>query len=161
MKSVHRRRSGWTLVEIILVMSLVALVGSIATVSVTRAITRTRKKQAEAQLQIIAAAVRQLVWDTGKWPGHVLDRSHSGTEINTELWDLTTAAAGLLRTDGQFANWKGPYLDEIPLDPWGQPYFFDPDYQVKGQNRIVVGSFGPNKVGPNVYDADDIYVILE
>jgi len=39
------------------------------------------------------------------------------------------------------------------------PYFFDPDYTVDGDTRAVLGSFGPNKAGPNQYDIDDIVVI--
>jgi type II secretory pathway pseudopilin PulG len=161
-KTATGRRGGWTLVEIILVMSLVALVATLATVSITRAIQKARKKQAEAYLQILAAAVQQMAWDTGYWPGHTMDRSHSNSDINQEIEDLTTSNAGLLSTDGQFPNWKGPYLDDIPLDPWGTRYFFDPDYTTaKSGVRIVVGSYGPNKVGLNLYDKDDIYVILQ
>ncbi len=34
------------------------------------------------------------------------------------------------------------------------------NYQVGGVDYAVVGSFGPNKDGKNVYDSDDIYLIL-
>ena len=36
-------------------------------------------------------------------------------------------------------NWKGPYLDRLPKDPWNQPYL----YQQPGQHGDVdVYSFG-------------------
>ena len=52
-------------------------------------------------------------------------------------------------------------LESIPLDPWKNKCFFDPDYTISGAVRVVVGSFGPNRVGPNLYDRDDIWVILK
>ena len=37
------------------------------------------------------------------------------------------------------ANWKGPYLDRLPKDPWNQPY----QYQQPGQHgEIDVFSYG-------------------
>ena len=68
--------------------------------------------------------------------------------------------AGIVASDGRFVKWRGPYMKGVPKDPWDQNYFFDPDYTVKGSNRVVVGSFGPNRVGPNVYDGDDVIVLL-
>jgi hypothetical protein len=57
----------------------------------------------------------------------------------------------------------------IPLDPWGNPYFLDTDYQVDANGNpcqssctevAALGSFGPNGVGQNVYDSDDIILIV-
>ena len=94
--------------------------------------------------------------DTGKWPGGI---SLPGDQ---ETWDLSTPAAGLLSCNSSFGSfWKGPYLKKVPLDPWGMPYFFDPDYTIDGKACPVVGSFGPNRVGQNLYDSDDIYVRMD
>ena len=38
--------------------------------------------------------------------------------------------------------------------------FLDCDYEIDGVDYVVVGSFGPNKVGMNVYDSDNLYVIV-
>lgn len=71
-------------------------------------------------------------------------------------------AAGLIDTDGAYLNWKGPYMGVIPKDPWGNNYFFDTDYDIGGGvMRVVLGSYGPNGVGNNLYDADDIRLILQ
>jgi hypothetical protein len=77
------------------------------------------------------------------------------------LWDLTGASAGLLSAGSGFTGWKGPYIGRITADPWGKSYFFDPDYYVSNVARVAVGSFGPNKVGPNLYDSDDVYKLLK
>ena len=67
---------------------------------------------------------------------------------------------GLLATNDDFPDWTGPYLDEMPVDPWGNDYFFDPDYRIDGVKQMVIGSSGPNGSGLNVYDEDNIIIIL-
>ena len=140
-----------------IVMALIGLFMAILIPSYNKVRTASQIEQAETDLTILSEAIRQLAWDTGKWPG---DAVRSGT-ADKEVWDLTTADAGLLDEDGDFPNWQGAYVKDIPSDPWGSPYFFDPDYKISGVTRVVVGSFGPNRVGRNVYDLDNIYVILD
>jgi len=108
-------------------------------------------------LQAIAAAIEQLRLDTGRWPNGVLgdDPGHA------EVLDLTTDSAGLLGATPIYEGWQGPYLSYIDPDPWGMPYFFDPDYITNGVWCIAIGSFGPNRVGRNLYDADDIIQVLD
>jgi general secretion pathway protein G len=152
-----RRRSGFTLTEIMITIAVIGVIMIMALPSIRKARTVAHQKEAEARIELLAAAIKQLAWDTGKWP-RALPRNSTQ---DPETWDLSTADAGLVATDGDFPNWQGPYIDKVPLDPWGSPYFFDPDYRVEGVNRVAVGSFGPNKSGRNVYDSDNIYVILD
>jgi len=143
-----------------IVVLVIGLLAGLALPNIFRAIERSRIEQAKADLEMLSNAILQLAWDTGRWPGG-LDRSVPG---DPETWDLTTARAGLLECDPSLFPselWRGPYINRVPVDPWGSPYFFDPDYRIKGSNRVVVGSFGPNRVGRNLYDDDDIYVILK
>lgn len=149
-------RTGFTMIEIMIVVTLLGVLAGLAVPSIVKARTSARIKQAESDLEILAAGTRQLAWDTGEWPGGIPRNSTA----NPELWDLSTHAAGLLRADSRFDNWQGPYVPKVPLDPWGSPYFFDPDYNVSGVNKVVVGSFGPNQTGRNHYDSDNIYIIL-
>lgn len=155
------RKSGFTLVEIMIVVAIVGLLASLATLAVSRSRRKAYEKQAESELAMLSASILQLAWDTGKWPNGAW-RNKSGS---TEIWNLSTMAAGLVdmrNTNGfYYTDWKGPYYEGSMLDPWGKPYFFDPDYLKNGTNRIVVGSFGPNGVGKNVYDKDDIVVFLD
>lgn len=149
-------RAGFTMVEVMIALVVTGLLLSVALPAWTKIRHTSREKEAEAMLEMLANAVRQLAWDTGKWPS-----GSEKTDVNTEVWDLTTAAQGLLDTDGSYTGWKGPYIPDIKDDPWGNSYFFDPDYDIAGVDRIVVGSFGRNGTGPNDYDSDDIYVIIE
>jgi general secretion pathway protein G len=156
---VKRAEAGYTLVEIMIVIAIIGLLAMVGTLATIKTRKNVNINEATVQLEMVSAAVLELAWDTGRYPNQ---SRRNSTDSNDEVWDLTGSDAGLLSTDGGFTdNWDGPYLDEVPDDPWGNPYFFDPDYRINGANRIVVGSFGPNGVGRNKYDSDDIYVIID
>jgi hypothetical protein len=108
---------------------------------------------------MIYKAMILLESDTGQWPGH-----QTVSQINkgggNEVWDLSVGAARLVITDGNFPDWDGPYLPSVPKDPWGNDYFLDTDYAINGVDYIVLGSFGPNGVGQNLYDDDDVIKII-
>lgn len=156
--------AGFTLVELLIVVSVVGLLTSLGALLLSKAQRRVRTATAQTELEMIATAVLELAWDTGCYPNQVR-RSESSS---TEIWALGGEEEGLTATDGTFSNWDGPYLDEVtededgdPVDPWGNKYFFDPDYRIDGDMRVVVGSFGPNGAGRNQYDDDDVYVIIK
>jgi general secretion pathway protein G len=150
-------KDGFTLLEIMITVGILGLLISAVTYSILRAAANSRTRTAETHLEMIAAATLQLAWDTKRWPNQAL-RSNPGS---TEIWDISTDAAGLADNDGDYDDWQGPYYRGDFVDPWGNPYFFDPDFRVDGVMRVVVGSFGPNGRGRNQYDSDDIIVLLD
>lgn len=151
-------RAGFSMLEISIAVLLVSILVAIAVPTFIRIRAKSRIREAQGQVEILASALQRLAWDTGNWPGG----QNRGSIQNDEVWDLTTSSAGLITGDAtKFPNWKGPYVRSIPLDPWGKPYFFDPDYTSGGRTLPVVGSFGPNGVGRNVYDSDNVFVILQ
>ena len=149
-----RRGAGFTLVEIMIVVIILGLLTAIALPSIAKARQRSQLNRAKADLRAIAGAVHLLVMDTARWPGGIT------LPNSQETWDLTGADAGLITNNSSFARWNGPYIRAIPLDPWGVPYFFDPDYTTANGVEAVVGSSGPNRSGHNVYDSDNIYEIV-
>lgn len=151
------KKSGFTLVEIAVVVAIIGFLAAIAIPAILKGVQDSKIKEAQTELEMISTAVLQLAWDTGKWPNG-LPRTQGGS---AERWDVSEARCGLLDTDGKYGDWKGPYYDGETKDPWGNPYFFDPDFRVDGVMRVVVGSFGPNGSGRNMYDEDDIYVLLD
>jgi prepilin-type N-terminal cleavage/methylation domain-containing protein len=55
------------------------------------------------------------------------------------------------RTPHVRPGWNGPYLDSIPLDPWGNPYVINilyarNDNNAYVQHNVMVISAGPNEV---------------
>lgn len=157
-------RQGFTLIELLVVIAIIGILASVVLASVNSARENARKTKARAMTKQIRTAIALLEGDSAEWPGHKsIEDIESGASGN-EMWDLSAPEAGLVSTDGLFGNWAGPYISVIPADPWGNDYFFDTDYDVDSgageQWGVVVGSFGPNGVGQNVYDGDNIYEII-
>jgi len=157
--------SGFTLIELLVVIAIIGILASLILASLNNARQSARLVKARAEVSQIRKAIALLETDTTQWPGHkTIDDVQSGASGN-EIWDLTAPEAGLLATDGSFPNWNGPYIQAIPLDTWGNPYFFDTDYDIDSTAAerwaAVVGSFGPNGDGQNVYDDDNIYDVLK
>ena len=150
------RSSGYTLIELLVNL---AIIGILTGISISTYMTYKEKakiSRAKGELKSIHLAIEALAIDTEKWPGP----NTIGVTANQEIWDLTSPEAGLLSATNAFTNWQGPYIQSIPQDPWGNDYFFDPDYYINGTPVPVVGSFGPNGEGQNAYDSDDIYRFL-
>jgi type II secretion system protein G len=147
---------GLTLLELIVVVAIIGLLTAIAIPTFSSYRDKAKIALVRTDLRNIQRAMELLASDAEKWPGP----SDIGVISNQEVWDLNSPQAGLVATNGGFPNWSGPYIDSVPKDPWGSDYFLDPDYMIGGIDYAVVGSFGPNTVGQNVYDSDDIYLIL-
>ena len=67
---------------------------------------------------------------------------------------LTGACADFL--DGT-ERWEGPYMKNVPKDPWGNDYWFDADWNNRedGWDYTAIGSCGPDGGGLNDYDDPD------
>ncbi len=163
-------KSGFTLMEILIIVGIIALLNSLAVIGVQQARKNAKISKAKNDLDAIATAIGQLMVDTGEWPGHQTPEEINNVSGN-EIWDLNASSSGIVATDGLYDNWKGPYMPEVRKDPWGSDYFFDTDYEVKAdgtpcdgsagcRTAAVVGSFGPDREGKNLYNADDIIKIL-
>ena len=166
-----RLAPGFTLLEVLVVIAIIALLSTLAMVSFNYARQQAKIGKAENDLDVLHGAMGQLMIDTFEWPGHQSPEDVNNGSGN-EVWDLSADEAGLLTDDsGAFINWTGPYIPRVPVDPWGNPYFLDTDYSIGldglpcdggigCHDEPVIGSFGPNGVGQNVYDSDDIIRIV-
>jgi len=150
---------GFTLIEIMIVVSIIGILGLMIIPKLLKIRDTSNLNVARSDLEMLSAAIEQLAIDTEKWPGGM---PYGDRGTFPEVWDLAGPTAGLVSNDGRFTNWAGPYMKVVPHDPWGHDYFLDNDYTIGGTGAtvVVVGSFGPNGVGPNLYDSDDIYSVL-
>jgi len=100
-----RRRSGFTLLELLLVMAILVILASLSTVAVLNLQSSSQSKAAFAQIKILKTACTMYKLDGNPYP--------------KSLDNLVTMPPGM-----NSATWGGPYLDgnSIPLDPWQNPY---------------------------------------
>ncbi len=150
---------GFTLIEFLVIIGAIGILVGIAIPAYKEYIEKAQIAEAKQVIKDIERAIIALAIDTGQWPGP----APIGKESNAEIENLNLANAGLViftnATD--FPNWNGPYFEpSVPLDPWRNNYFFDPDYEIQGNRVPVIGSYGPNGVGLNQYDSDDVIMQL-
>lgn len=119
--------AGFTLVELLVVLGILALIAGIATPQVFKYLGTARVQTAQTQISSIASAIDLYGVDTGALP-----------DMTTGLKSLITAPAGV-------KGWNGPYLrtEQALVDPWGRPYI----YRIPGKSSsFEVMSFGKDGV---------------
>ena len=177
----HTKKKGFTLIELLVVIGIIGILAGIILVSLGSAREKAKIAKAKAEAREMYNAVLLLESDAGEWPGHqqadiICTDLPGGCPANNELCDdgcqnkLSDSEGGLVSDDGgdPYSNWHGPYLASTQLiDPWGNEYFFDTDYDLdpapgdQGQYGVVIGSYGPNGVGLNQYGADDVFYVVK
>lgn len=171
-----RPAAGFSLVELLVVIAIIGVLSSIGVVAMLRARAMGREAKAKGDIAQIRTAVALLEEATGKLPNGCPPDNASNPEvdINDAQAGITTQPSvgdqgdGCTWTAEDIAKWHGPYMSGVYSDPWGQHYYFDPDYTAYancGSKTTLpevpaVISFGPNGVGLNVYDCDDLFLTL-
>lgn len=102
----RRRRAGFTLVEVLLVMVILVIIAALAIRNYSGAQRKAFINAAKTQVHELASLVEQYNIDCRQYP--------------QSLDSLVQAPADLADP----SRWGGPYLQKpaIPLDPWDRPY---------------------------------------
>jgi general secretion pathway protein G len=137
---VSRSATGFTLVELVVVVAIVALLAGVLIPVVTSQIDDAKKSRAAGDMDVVAKAFSTFRTHTSMWPAS--GNCVAVTSMTTGNAELTEFRC--LYANGQeLAGWKGPYLNQGTLvngvmqvatapsvasggagllDPWGQPY---------------------------------------
>jgi general secretion pathway protein G len=114
-----RRDKGFTLVELLLVLVILALIAGLVLPGIIGKAESAKSKAAALQVKQLVQRVDEFYLDTGKVP--------------SSLDDLVSSPGGV---DG----WNGPYVQKSSLkDPWGRAY----EFRSPGDHDVVdIWSFG-------------------
>ncbi len=138
--SVLRARGGFTLIEILVVVTVIAILAALVGPTVFRHLGTAKNAAARSQMEMLGAALDTYRLDNGRYPSTVQGLEALRTEPTTEP---------------RPRNWQGPYLRKaVPLDPWGNPYVytFPGEHNPDGYDLLTYGA--DNQPGGEGEDAD-------
>jgi prepilin-type N-terminal cleavage/methylation domain-containing protein len=151
-------RKGFTLIEVIVVVGIIAILASILVPMVLKEIDASRVAKAQADVRSVMTAMVVMKKDTAQWPN--MDNA-CAANVTLLFGDgtLPPNLAGLgfdagvsssyndhlgANTNGCYTNWKGAYIARVTPDPWGHAYITNAaDFSIDG-NPIWILSAGPN-----------------
>ena len=120
-----RRRSGFTLIEIMVVVVILGLLAALV-------VPRIGPQVAEAQRTTAATQIRSLE------DAFEMYRMHNGFYPSTQQGlDALVSAPSTSPVPKHYQD--GGYLKKVPDDPWGNPYI----YRNQG-GRVLIMSYGPD-----------------
>jgi general secretion pathway protein G len=120
--------NAFTLVEILLVMTIIAILAALVIPKMVGRSEQARSTAAHADLSSIKTALDAFEVDNGFYP--------------KSLQDLVTVP-------GNAKNWHGPYLEKVPADPWGNNY----NYYFPGKHNQ--SSYDLLSIGPDAKEGTD------
>jgi general secretion pathway protein G len=103
----HTHQSGFTLIEMMVVMVIIGLLMALVGPRFIRQEEKAKVKAARAQIELLGTALDTFRLDCGRYP--------SGQE----------GLAALRQRPFGLDRWDGPYLKkDVPKDPWDRPYYY-------------------------------------
>ncbi len=119
-KQNRRGERGYSLLEVLIVLTIIALVAALVGPRLIAQLDRSKVTAARVQVRSLASSLETMRIDIGRYP---------------------TAQEGLALLVNAPANdesWAGPYLDApAPEDPWGGAYVYSPPREDFARPRIA------------------------
>ncbi|WP_323760988.1 type II secretion system major pseudopilin GspG [Maricaulis sp.] len=130
--------AGLTLFELLVVLIIIGILGTIVGPRVIGYVGRSRTDVAAAQLGSIQTSLELYYLDVGRYP--------------TTEQGLTA----LIAAPEDVPTWRGPYFGQESglTDPWGRPYL----YQMNAETgRVTIGTLGRDGVEGGSDESADIF----
>ncbi len=128
--STRQGQAGFSLIEILIVVALIALIAGMVANQVFGGQDRAKVKMAQSQIAALAGKVSEYENDTGNLPQRLDD---------------------LVSSSSNAKGWLGPYSKESELkDPWNTPF----EYSLSGRSFVITSYGADRKPGGSGVDAD-------
>lgn len=110
MQTRTRLRSGFTLIEIMVVIVVIGVLAALVAPNVFRQIGASKETAARSQIEMLGAAL-------------------DAYRLDNDFYPTTNQGLAALRSeptsDPRPRKWRGPYLKkDVPADPWGKEYLY-------------------------------------
>jgi len=127
-KPIHPQQGGFTLLELVIAISIMAIIAGASVPLATMAINSKKKRATIEELDGLQLAASEYYWDTASLPSSI----------------------AAMETDPGVTGWAGPYLQRYSIDPvsglsqysvdaWSQPYVLSPSGSVLTINSAALG----------------------
>ncbi len=131
-----RRRRGFSLVELIVVMVILGMLAGLVAIRTRGYLVNSRKNAVKAEIATIMKALETYRIDQDRYPSE-----DEGLQVLTEPTE----------------TWPEPFLSKLPRDPWKNPYVY-----FVTENGVEVVSLGADgREGGEAEDADFSSAMLE
>jgi general secretion pathway protein G len=139
----RRRRRGFTLIEVLLVMAILVILAGLVTVSYINIQKNSQINAVKAQIGLFEQALDTYRLNVGTYPS------------------TAQGLAALQQPPPDLPNpskWLGPYITkQIPLDPWDSPY----QYELLDVDTPRIWSVGPDQTDNTEDDIDNLTFIAQ
>lgn len=120
-----RRRHGFTLIEVLLVMIILVILGSLGVNVFTGTRDKANVDAANIQVSLLTDPMNRYRLQMNTYP-----------EKLEELWEEPSDS-------DEAENWSGPYMEKLGNDPWGNPYQYLAEGE-KNPDKFDFWSYGPD-----------------
>jgi general secretion pathway protein G len=136
----YRPNRGFTLIELVVVMTIIAILAGAISLRLTNQARNARRARAVQDIATIETAVDLYTADNGAPPD---------TQQGLEALRRNPTVPPVPK------NWNGPYIKKLSRDPWGQPYVYRSPGQLNPDGYDII-SYGEDEKpgGADEFSAD-------
>lgn len=103
----RQKEKGFTLIEIMVVVVVIALLGAMIGPTLFNKVRQAEETRVAQDIRAIDSALKFYRLDNYRYPSQ------------------SEGLDALMTAPESADNWDGPYLEDVPVDPWGTPYRYN------------------------------------